>query len=497
MMYLRGADCERLLAGAVEQTLPALDSIVAETVVGWAGPAHLLDRDFSKAERGHRVRLNLVRAERKFPAARMKAEIKREIELWMAAEHREYCNRSKCAELKQQVMERLIPEAPVALTGMESVFDWMSGVVYTSAMSDAAADVLYLNTARACPGAKLADLSADEAALVEHSVQVRDLKPMKSGTGGQQEMFDFQTAREFLTWLWMLSESPAGQDFDLPDGGSMAVMLEGPLVLAHPVDSDSPINRVTVKGDRATMGDESLRALEDGKLLKQAKVTFAVNDLVWTFTVDADGWLFKGMKLPKGESLDAASRFDERMGYLDDFRRMWLGAFKVFLDMRTLKAAELDDAVEKWQLQKILTADSRLKRKHNRLMKALDRQASLPQKAQKGPKTVADRAVKAFGGSLEKGGSVSISTGGKEVFRVEKNAEGKVVASVPAEDAELYAQAIEIIKATKRASTSGLQRRLKIGYNRAAGLMDLLELRGVVGPATDAGPREILNLDAA
>jgi S-DNA-T family DNA segregation ATPase FtsK/SpoIIIE len=50
------------------------------------------------------------------------------------------------------------------------------------------------------------------------------------------------------------------------------------------------------------------------------------------------------------------------------------------------------------------------------------------------------------------------------------------------EDDELVAQAVEIIRQTRRASTSSLQRRLRIGYNRAARLMDLLEERGVVGP---------------
>jgi S-DNA-T family DNA segregation ATPase FtsK/SpoIIIE len=65
------------------------------------------------------------------------------------------------------------------------------------------------------------------------------------------------------------------------------------------------------------------------------------------------------------------------------------------------------------------------------------------------------------------------------------------------EDDEMLQQAMEIIRQTRRASTSSLQRRLRIGYTRAARIMDLLEQRGVVGPAQGADPREILiDLDA-
>jgi S-DNA-T family DNA segregation ATPase FtsK/SpoIIIE len=57
---------------------------------------------------------------------------------------------------------------------------------------------------------------------------------------------------------------------------------------------------------------------------------------------------------------------------------------------------------------------------------------------------------------------------------------------------ELIDKSIEIIRQTQRASTSMLQRRLRIGYTRAARVMDLLEERGIVGPARGSDPREIL-----
>ena len=60
------------------------------------------------------------------------------------------------------------------------------------------------------------------------------------------------------------------------------------------------------------------------------------------------------------------------------------------------------------------------------------------------------------------------------------------------DDVELYKHALEVIKTTRRASTSMLQRRLRIGYNRAARIMELMEQKGVVGPENGAQPREIL-----
>jgi S-DNA-T family DNA segregation ATPase FtsK/SpoIIIE len=60
------------------------------------------------------------------------------------------------------------------------------------------------------------------------------------------------------------------------------------------------------------------------------------------------------------------------------------------------------------------------------------------------------------------------------------------------EEDELLGQAVEIIKETRRASTSSLQRRLRIGYTRAARMMDILEERGIIGPPRGSDPREIL-----
>ena len=57
---------------------------------------------------------------------------------------------------------------------------------------------------------------------------------------------------------------------------------------------------------------------------------------------------------------------------------------------------------------------------------------------------------------------------------------------------ELYFKALEIIKLEKKASTSFLQRKLQIGYNRAARIMEMMEKEGIVSQANHVGKREIL-----
>jgi S-DNA-T family DNA segregation ATPase FtsK/SpoIIIE len=57
---------------------------------------------------------------------------------------------------------------------------------------------------------------------------------------------------------------------------------------------------------------------------------------------------------------------------------------------------------------------------------------------------------------------------------------------------DLYQQAVQIVQRDKKASTSYIQRRLQIGYNRAASIMERMEHEGIVGQANHAGKREIL-----
>ncbi len=75
-----------------------------------------------------------------------------------------------------------------------------------------------------------------------------------------------------------------------------------------------------------------------------------------------------------------------------------------------------------------------------------------------------------------------------EVLPGEKASEG----AIDAEDDPLYDQALRIVTETRRASVSSVQRQLRVGYNRAARMIEAMELAGVVGPLQSNGKREVL-----
>ena len=60
------------------------------------------------------------------------------------------------------------------------------------------------------------------------------------------------------------------------------------------------------------------------------------------------------------------------------------------------------------------------------------------------------------------------------------------------EQDQLYEMAIKIVKTEKKASTSFLQRKLQIGYNRAARIIEQMEDNGIVTKANHVGKREVL-----
>ena len=70
--------------------------------------------------------------------------------------------------------------------------------------------------------------------------------------------------------------------------------------------------------------------------------------------------------------------------------------------------------------------------------------------------------------------------------------DGEGGAGADAEQDALYDEAVKIVAETRKASVSGIQRRLKIGYNRAARLVETMEAAGLVGPLQPNGSREVL-----
>ncbi|VAX06409.1 DNA translocase FtsK [hydrothermal vent metagenome] len=74
----------------------------------------------------------------------------------------------------------------------------------------------------------------------------------------------------------------------------------------------------------------------------------------------------------------------------------------------------------------------------------------------------------------------------------ESDAGGGMGVDSDSESDPLYDQAVQIVTQTRKASISGVQRRLKIGYNRAARMVEAMEMSGIVGPLENNGSREVL-----
>ncbi len=76
--------------------------------------------------------------------------------------------------------------------------------------------------------------------------------------------------------------------------------------------------------------------------------------------------------------------------------------------------------------------------------------------------------------------------------RVKEVAEAEVAEVEEGERDEFYERAVELVQLNGQASTSFLQRRLRVGYNRAARMIEMMAEDGIVGPADGAKPREVL-----
>ncbi|RCN59005.1 DNA translocase FtsK [Acidiferrobacter thiooxydans] len=103
---------------------------------------------------------------------------------------------------------------------------------------------------------------------------------------------------------------------------------------------------------------------------------------------------------------------------------------------------------------------------------------------------VADAEVHAVVSALKKTGAPVYD---ERIFATDETGEGTVEGgSEDGEADDLYDEALRIVTETRRASVSGVQRRLRIGYNRAARLIEQMERSGVVGPLQSNGSREVL-----
>jgi hypothetical protein len=327
MFYVPGSIPETIHEKFADDVLGSIDHLLDEELHGWVGARHLLDREIHEASAWPSgfLRLTLCQAQRKIPASLLRAECRMEEMVWMQAEHRDYVNRQQKAEIKQQVIEKLLPTMPPQLKGIDFCYDPKAKMLYASALSDTQLDAFQLNFTKTSE-AKLIPVDPVSAAWKEAKCRA-DQWP-RWGFAAEQ-WADTAPGREFLMWLWYMSEAQGGE-VALPEGGTFAVLVEGPLLFDQEEQGETAIR----KGE-PMVSAETRAALLSGKKLRRAKLTLARGgEEVWTCTLDADTFVIRSLKLPKTEAIDAEGRFQERMEMIDTFRQAFLGLYSTFCKLR-------------------------------------------------------------------------------------------------------------------------------------------------------------------
>ena len=315
---------------------PPIETLSRAPIQGWVTWRHLLDRNIDEAGCvfSSWMHLSLMRAERKIPGALLRAYCRMEEEIERKARQVEFLNRQARAEVKERVIERLMPTMPPTLAGLGMVADFRNDRVLAETMSDAQID-------RFCPffrettGQMPMLMTAETIALLRGRVNANDLLPSSFTTDSDVEHeVETSLGLEFLTWLWYSWEKDGGV-FHLKNGDECGYMLEGPLLFFR--EGKGAHEAVLRKGS-PLLSREAGMALFCGKKLKRAKFTLAKGEQVWVATVDAD-FSFRGLKLPPGEQTDPIGRFQERMLAVETFIEAYFSLYDSFLAVRRDPAA--------------------------------------------------------------------------------------------------------------------------------------------------------------
>jgi len=315
--------------------LPPLGTLAQESLEGWVGGRHLLDYDFDQhtAYPSGYLRLTLTRAEKKIPVSLLNAECRMEELARQRAEGLEFLSAPVRREIRQEVRERLLPTMPPQLKGLDMVYDPRTGILYSSACSEKQTELLQLVFLRTT-GRALEPCDPLSVALREAKSDIRDWHPVSFALMANEEGVTCGAGRELLTWLWFLSETRGGE-VELPGGERVALLIEGPLLL---VNEGRGAHEAQLRKGDPVVGAETRASLQSGKMLKRARLTLAQGDECWSCVPDADGFVFRGMRLPPVESYDSHSRFAERMVHLDRFRCLFTGLYAEYIRHRKTPA---------------------------------------------------------------------------------------------------------------------------------------------------------------
>lgn len=335
---------ERFAANAA----PGLDALKVEPIQGWVGGRHLLDRVITEENAYHagHLRLSLMQAERKIPPALLKAEQTMEEMAHLQATGKAFLSRKVRSEIKQAVIDRLLPQMPPQLKGISMIHSPRAQMIYAACMSEKQLDAFQIYFARAVGYALIPAMPA-EVALRRKNLDVEELAPSSFSPTLDDRQVHYVIGEDFLTWLWYLSEREQGA-LHLEEVGAVSVMIEGPLTF-H-MEGDGAHVTVLRKGE-PLISAEAKSALMAGKKLRQARINVVHGDEAWSGTLDADQFVFRGFKLPEGEEkVDPLSRFQNRVQQLDTFMDLFFRLYDEFLSRRSREGEWADEValIRRW-----------------------------------------------------------------------------------------------------------------------------------------------------
>lgn len=326
---------------------PPIKTLGETPIQGWVTGRHLLDTNINSdtAFWAGYLRLALMRAERKIPESLLRAECRMEELARMMAEGRAELDRKTRSEIRKEIEARLLPTMPPQLKGMAIVHLPESHDVYAEATSDKQVDALDAGFREAL-GFGLIPASPQNAAAKRLHIDVRDIAPSSFSPDCEDDAADNNIGQDFLTWMWFYSETRGGT-IKLPSGGDFAIMLEGPLTF---VLEGQGAHETVLRRGSPEISVEAKIALLGGKKLRKARLLLARGQDTWQVTLDADQFVFRGLKLPEGEKLEPISRFQERMTSLSTFTTAFLEIYDRFLAERTNEKIwkKTREAIHQW-----------------------------------------------------------------------------------------------------------------------------------------------------
>lgn len=310
---------------------PPIETLGDGLIQGWVTGRHLLDRNITEATalHGGYLRLTLMQAERKIPEALLRAECRMEELAHLQAQGLERLSQSARRDIRESITKRLLPTMPPTLKGIGLLYDPRSRLVYTTALSDKQLDAFQIAFSLAI-GFGGVPVLPETAALQRKKTSIKDWPPCSFSPEVEDEEVTSDPGLDFLTWLWFAAETRGGM-FKLDKLGDCGVMIEGPLTF---VREGAGAHETVVRRGEPLVSAEAKAALLAGKKLRRAKLTLARGDLSFTCTFDGPAFIIRGLKLPEGEKLDAISKFQERMTFVDLFKEALLSLFDRFVTER-------------------------------------------------------------------------------------------------------------------------------------------------------------------